>query len=447
MATNQQKFGDGISTQIESPEPWQRVVKVEISRETYDKEYGDRLKKAVKTHSKPGFRKGHTPRAIVEKEVGAMIRMDAIEALVPRAWMVGVMEHKLSPITDPALENMEFEDEGPLKFDLKVEVRPEVELTEYEGFKVKKREAQVKDSEIDEVLERLRQSKADFESVEREAAEGDQVTLDLVPADQDGSFDPEKKIEDQKLVLGAESNMPAFNEALTGVKAGDESTIEVLYPEDHPNEGLKGKSISFQCQVKSVAVKVLPELNDELAAAFEEGKTLEDLKQDIRDNLLKETERRVVQELDEQIQAELVKRNEVSLPPSMIGRYLESGLEEMHRRNLQIGRQNTPEEDQEYMEAGRPHAEKALKAMLLMEAVQQKEDIKVTDEDVDERIVELAAESGFDVDQYREFVNSGEEKERMKYDILERRTYDFLLSRAEIEAVSADTDVLSKEES
>ncbi len=154
----------------------------------------------------------------------------------------------------------------------------------------------------------------------------------------------------------------------------------------------------------------------------------------------------MVQELDHQLLTELVQRNDVSLPPSMVTKYLESGLEEAHKRNLQVGRNNSEEEDQEYMTAGRPHAEKALKGMLLLESIQRQEEIKVTDEDVDERIGEIAQQNGFDVDRYREFVNSGDEKQRMQYDILERRTYDFLLSRAEITEVSADTDVIAEEE-
>lgn len=447
MTANQQIPGAGITTRVEAPEPWQRVIKVEITRDRFEKEYGERLTKAVKSHSKPGFRKGRTPRALVEKEVGAMIRVDAVEALIPKAWMVGVLEHKLAPITDPALENMDFPEDGPLTFDLKVEVRPEVDLKIYEGFKVKKREVAIQDKDVDEVLERLRQSRAAFEPVDRSAVEGDQITIDLVPEQEDGSLDEERRIPDQKLILGGENNMPAFNEALQGVQVGDRRTVEVLYPGDHPNETLKGRTLAFHCEVKALAAKVLPEINDELAGTFMEGKTLADLKTDIRENLTRESGRRVGQEMDQQVQMELVQANAVSLPPSMVQRYLESGLEELHRRNLQIGRKNTEAEDQEYMEAGRSHAERALKAMLLLEAVQKKEEIKVTAQDVDDRIMELAAENGFDVDRYREFVNSGEEKDRLEYDILERRTYDLLLSRAEIESVPADTEVLPEEES
>ena len=318
MSENQQVSSSGITTQIESPEPWQRIIKVEITRDFFDKEYRSRLSKAVKGHSKPGFRKGHTPRAVVEKEVGQMIRMDTVEALIPKAWVAGIMEHKLAPITDPALENLDLGEEGPLKFDLKLEVRPEVELASYDGFPVKKREVAVKDEEIDAVLERLRQTKASFAPVDRPAVSGDQIKMDLTPESADDGPEGGRKIEDQQLVLGAESNMPAFNEALVGTKAGDTRTIEVVYPEDHPSMGLKGRTLSFLCEIKEIAAKDLPELDDAFAASFEEGKTLVALKDEVRANLTKEAERRIGQELDTQIQAELVRRNNVPVPPSMV---------------------------------------------------------------------------------------------------------------------------------
>ena len=112
----------------------------------------------------------------------------------------------------------------------------------------------------------------------------------------------------------------------------------------------------------------------------------------------------------------------------------------------EMGRPDSEDEDKEYLEAGKGHAETALKAMLLMEAVRKQEEIKVTAEDVDERIEQMALENGFDVDRYKEFVNSGEEKERIEYDLQERRTYDFLLTRAEIEEVAADMDVFAEKE-
>ncbi len=430
----------GIKTTVESPEPWQRVVKVEITRDVYDKAFATRLKKAVKSHQKPGFRKGKAPKALVVKELGDVLRVETIEDMVPKAWMSALLEHKLAAITDPVLEDLKFEDDQPLTFDLVVEVRPEIELSDYEGLAVKKRAAEVKPVEVDEVIARLRESRAAFEKVERAAVEGDQILLDLTPLDDEAEGEP-TTIEDQQLVLGAEQNLPAFNEQLQGCEAGQEKEVSVDYPADFPNEKLQGRTMHFRCVVKEISAKVVPEADDEFAASIQEGKTMADLREEISADLLKEASRRVQQELDMQIRGELISRHEVSLPPSMVKKYLEAGLADFHAHNERQGKAATEEGDKEYMEAARPMAEKALKGMLLLEAVRLKEEIKVTDDDVDEKIGEIAAENGFDVDRYREFVNSGEEKDRISYDLAERRTYDFLLSRAEIEEVSADADL------
>ncbi|MFT5232900.1 MAG: trigger factor [Candidatus Krumholzibacteriia bacterium] len=435
----------GIATALESPESWKRVIKTEIARDRFDEEFAARLKKAVKGHQKPGFRKGRTPKAVVQKEMGDMLRMDAIESLVPKAWMSAVLEHKLAPITDPALENLEFGDEGPLKFDLVVEVRPEVTLGDLDGMKVKRRAIEVGDKEVNEVLERLRENKATYEKVKRASKTDDQITLDLVPGPRDGEAEAGPTIEDQKFILGAASNMAVFNEELVGVKAGDEKDVNVVYPDDHPNPALAGDTLTFTCHIKEIGAKTLPELTDELAIEVSGGKNLAEMKEEIAGDLTKEAEKRVVQELDSQIQRELIVRHEVDLPPSMVEKYLKSGLEEMHRRNAQMGRPDVPAEDEEYLKAGRTHAENALKGMLLLEATRRQEEIKVSAEDVDEKIEEIALENGFEVDKYREFVNSGEDKERLEYDLQERKTFDFLLSRAEIEDVSADTDVSGAE--
>lgn len=435
-----------IITTVESPEPCRRVVRAEVARSLYDREYADRLKKAARTHQRPGFRKGRTPKAVVERELGDLLRMEAIEAIVPKAWVSALVEHKLSPVTDPALGNLEFKDEGPLTFDLTVEVRPEITLGDLSGLPVRRRLVTIADDDVERVIDRLRDARAGWETVEREARPGDQVTLDLVPSDEGGAFDESRLIADQRFVLGAEHNLPEFNERLDGSAAGSERIVEVAYPADHPNSGLAGRSVKFRCLVKSVAQKKLPELDDAFAAACGPVQDVAGLRADIRKDLEKEAARRIRQELDAQLQVELLKRHDVPLPPSMVDKYLDSGLEELHQRNLRLGRPDSREQDTEYREQGRPHAERALRGLLLLEAVRRQEGIKADKEAVDERIAEIAAENGFEVDRYREFVDSGEERERIEFDLLERRTYDFLLSRAAVQDVPADTDVLSETE-
>lgn len=439
-----------IRTVVEAPETWRRVVKAEIDREAYDREYAERLKKAAKNHVRPGFRKGRTPRAAVEKELGGTVHYEVLDALIQKAWLTALIEHRLRPLTDPEPgrgENLARGDDGPLKIDLAVEVKPEVLARDYDGIKVRRRQVEVADKDVDEVIERLRESRAAWEPADRPARDGDRLTLDLVPGE--GADGPEagRTIADQRFVLGEQSNMAAFNETLAGAAAGQRRDISVAYPGDHPNERLQGRTIVFGCTVKTVESRVLPAADDAFACSLDEGKTLAELRDAVRADLTREAERRVAAELDEQVLRELVARHDVPLPPSMVARYLDSGLEELHRRNARYGHGSTPEEDAQYREAGRPHAEKALRGMLLLEAVRRQEGIKLEPADVDERIEAVARENGFPVDDYRKFVDSGDgtERVRIEYDLLERRTYDFLLSRAAIEAVPAHTDVLESD--
>lgn len=446
MSESQTGADRPITTTVEAPEPCRRVIRAEVSRTLYDREYAARLKKAARTHHRPGFRKGRTPRSVLERELGDALRVETVEALVPKAWISAIVEHKLAPVNDPALENLDFPENGPLKFDLVVEVRPEIKLNDLDGLPVQRRQVEVKDDDIEQVIERLREARATWETVEREARAGDQVTLDLVPGGDDGNFDDTRTIADQRFVLGAEHNLPAFNERLDGASAGSERIVEVAYPADHPNPALQARTVRFRCLIREVGQKRLPELDDAFAAGCGPVQDVAGLRADIRRDLEKEAARRVAHEVDLQLQAELLKRHEVPLPASMVDKYLESGLNELHQRNQRLGRPNTDQEDTEYREQGRPHAERALRGMLLLEAVRRQEGIKADKDAVDERIAEIAAENGFEVDRYREFVDSGEERERIEFDLLERRTYDFLLARAAVQDVPADTDVLSDKE-
>lgn len=442
MSENPSGADRPISTTVEAPEPCRRVIRAKVARSMYDQEFAERLKKAARTHHKPGFRKGHTPKAVLERELGDALRAETVEALIPKAWISAIIEHKLAPVSDPALENLEFPDDGPLAFDLVVEVRPEITLADVDNLPVKRRKVEVPETDIDNVIERLREARTSWETVERAAQDGDQVTLDLVPGSDDGTFDDERIIADQKFVLGAAHNLTEFNERLGGAAAGAERIVEVTYPADHPNPALQGRAVKFRCLVKAVGQKKLPDLDDAFAASCGPVADVAGLRADIRRDLEKEAGRRIAQELDMQLQSELLKRHDVPLPPSMVDKYLESSLAELHQRNARLGRPNTQEEDAAYREEGRPHAERALQGMLLLEAVRRREEIKADKEAVDERIAEIATENGFEVDRYREFVDSGDERERIEFDLLERRTYDFLLSRAAVEDVPADTDVL-----
>jgi trigger factor len=422
---------------VESPDPCRRVIKVEVPRAEYDRQYQQRLTAAVRGHQRPGFRKGKTPRAIVEKELGGRLRAETFEGLVPRAYRAAVIEHGLHPITEPVLENLVFEEDRDLAFDLAVEVRPEITAEGYDGLRVEKRAVAVADEEVDEVVARLRESRALWETAARPAQAGDQVVLDLVPRLDDGSLDEPRRAAGQRVLVGDEQNLPAFNEVLPGVEAGLERDVTIDYPEDYPNPALRSRTVTFLLQVAEVQHKVLPEVDDAFAARLQEGQTLLELRGRIREGLAAEAERRVAEDLDAQVLEQLLARNEVPVPPSLVETWLRSALEDLRRRQQQQGGPMNEEQEKQVREAYRPLAERQIRGMFLLEAVRRQESITVGDEEVEDRIAAIAAEHGFDLEKYRAFLEQGEERQRIRQDLLERKTYDFLLSRAEIVAAPA----------
>jgi len=423
---------------VEAPEPCLRVIKVEVPRSEYDRQYQRRLAAAVRGHQRPGFRKGKTPPAIVERELGGRLRAETFEGLVPQAYRAAVIEHKLFPITEPALENLVFEDDRDLAFDLRVEVRPELVARDYEGLPVVERAVVVTTAEVDQVLERLRENRAIYETVARPAATGDQVVLDLVPRREDGSLDHDRQASGQRVTIGDEHNLPDFNDGLLGAAAQEEREIAASYPADYPNPDLRGRTVTFHCRIEAVQAKVLPPLDDAFASRLEAGQTLLELRGRIREGLESEGRKRVAEEMDEQVIDGLIARNDVPLPPSMVEAWLRSGLQDLHQRNQHLGRPNSDEEDARYREAARPVAERQIRALFLLEAVRRQEALEVADADVDARIEAIAAENGFDLAKYRQYVEQGEEKDRIRHALEERRTYDFLLSRAQITAAPAE---------
>ncbi len=420
---------------VEAPEPCRRIIKVEVPRQEYDRQYQQRLTAAVRGHQRPGFRKGKTPRTIVEKELGARLRAETFEGLVPQAYRAAVIEHRLAPITDPALHNLVFEDGRDIAFELAVEVRPEITAVAYEGLPVQERTADVTTAEVDEVLERLRENRAVFETVARPAAAGDQVVLDLVPRATDGALDEARRAGGQKIVVGDERNLPAFNEALLGAEAGQQRDLSVSYPEDYPNPELRGKTVAFFLHVGAVQQKVLPEADDVFASQLQGGQTLLELRARIREGLAAEAKRRVAEEMDAQVLEQLLARNDVPVPPSLVETWLQSALEDLHRRNQQLGRANSEQQDAQYREGLRPVAERQIQGMFLLDAIRRQEKIEVSPQEIEDRVAAIADENGFDLAKYRAYLAEGEELGRIRQSLLERRTYDFLLSRASVTMV------------
>jgi trigger factor len=415
---------------VQAPETWKRVIGVEIDRTWFDGEYARNLGVARRDHARPGFRKGKVPLAMVEKDLGGEVRMETVEQVLPRAYRAAVLEHKLVPVADPELTDLKLEEQGPVRMELSVEVRPDVVARDYLELPLEKTEVKLADGAVDEALDGLREGRAVWEHAGRAAAAGDRVKADIVPQAQDGEPEPAGPVQDYMFEIGAEGNFEAFDAGLTGAADGDERRITVAYPADYGNERVRGRTVTYLVTIKEVQARRLPDLDDAFAAAVKEGQTLLELRLALRDELLAEETRRVEQLERERIVDLLIERNPVDPPPSLVEEYLTAGVNEMKQRSAYLGRPVSAQDEQRYRESGRAWAERSLKAMLILEAVRRQEGISVAEADVEARIAAVAAENGFPADDYRAYVKQHHEDERIAQDLAEQKAFDFLRARA-----------------
>ncbi len=418
---------------ISEPESWKRIVQVEIDRAYFDDEYGKNLRQARKAHSRPGFRKGKVPLAMVEQDLGGEVRLDTLEKVIPRAYQAAVVEHRFVPVTDPVMDDLSMEDGEPVKVSLAVEIRPELEAADYDDLPLTEREATLPDGAMDETLERLRDSRAAWDQVERAAAAGDRLKVDITPLDDAGEARADDKVEGYDFEVGAEGNLEAFDEALSGAAAGEQHDVTATYPDDYTNEELRGRTVTYRIDVAQVQAKSLPELDDAFAAALKEGQTLLELRAAVRDELMAEEQKKADHELREQIVELLVERNPVELPPSLVDRYLDSSVEEMKQRSAYMGQTLNDEQIAAFRETGRAQAERSIRAMVILESVRRQEEIEVSEEQLTARIDEIAERSGFPPEGYREYVKGNGDDERIKHELGDELTFAFLKSRAKFD--------------
>ncbi len=415
---------------VDAPESWKRVIEVEVAPEHFARIYGRKLRQARKTHTRPGFRKGRVPLAMVEQDLGGEVRWQAIEEIIPGAFQAAVLEHKLLPVSEPEVEDLTLPDDGPLRFVLAVEVRPEVSAVDYKGLPLRARDEQLPADAVDQALARLREARAVWERVDRPAASGDRVRVDVTPRSDDGAPRPDKAVTDYVVELGGEGILEPFDTGLTGAAAGESREITVTYPDDHPGEELRGRTVTYDVVVKEVQQKNLPELDDAFASSLEEGQTLLELRAKLREELQAELDQRLRKEREEEIVDRLLERNEVALPPSWVDSYVESTVAEVRQRQAYLGREMSEEDLAAYRREARPMAERALATLLLLESIRRQEGIEVTPGEVEEQIAARAARYNFPLDDYRRYLKNNHEDERIALEIADRKTFDFLIEHA-----------------
>jgi trigger factor len=423
-------------------------VEVEVASEALERELGSAARSIGRDLKIPGFRKGKVPPEVVLQRVGRDAVLDeAVRRALPGWYEQAVSDAGIAAVGDPHLDLAELPEKGsPLQFTIEVAVRPKAKLAKYKGLEVGRREPSATPGEIEGELERLRDSVASLENVDRPAAKGAFVVIDFT-----GTIDGEPfeggEARGYLLELGSGRLVEGFEEQLEGASPGDDREVRVTFPEDYRAEGLAGKEAAFQVSVREVKAKRLPDLDDDFATEAAGFDTLDELRGDIEEKLRSAREHEIEAEFREAVVDAAADAAKIELSHDLVHAKAHEMWAGTRRRLEQQGippdryLEIAGKTEEELVKEAEPDAERALRRESVLAAIVEAEDIEVTDDDMLDSLRRATAGGGVkspsdkDLSKALDRARAQGRDEALREDIAMRRAVDLLVENAKPIAV------------
>jgi len=382
--------------QVSRKDPSETSVQLTLTADAklLDAAKQEALKHVAKNLKLQGFREGKAPTSLVEKSADpATLQSEFLDIAMNRMYGAALDEEKLRPVAQPKVTVKKFVPFTELELDVEVEVIGKIKLADYKKVKVEKPAVKITAKEVDEVLESLRTREAEKKDVKRAAKDGDEITIDFKGTDSKTGEDIQGA--DGKaypLILGSNTFIPGFEPELIGLKAGDEKTFDITFPQDYGVAALQGRAVTFAIKVIAVKEVVSANLDDEFAAKVGPFKTVAELKEDVKKQLQTEKEYQADREFVDKILTTLGEKSTVAIPAVLIDEQLER-MEAEERQNIMYRGQTWQEHldaegvtADEHRERLRPDAELRVKAGLVLAEIAEAEKINVTPEELEIRM-------------------------------------------------------------
>ncbi|MDY7025004.1 MAG: trigger factor [Pseudomonadota bacterium] len=416
---------------VEKLEGLAKKVSVQLPADVLNEAYDKRLKEVSRTIRLNGFRPGKVPAKVVEQRYGKGIRQEAVGEIIQHKLAEAIDQEQLEPVGMPEISSITDEEGKPFEFTATFEEMPVLELKDFAELTVEKPLAEIKDEDLDTMLENLRQQRATFADVEREAQNGDVVFVDFA-----GTIDGEAfkggSAQNQRLELGSGSMIPGFEDGIAGMKTGETKTIDVTFPEDYQAEELKGQAAQFEITLNQLQEKQLPEINEDFIKEMGvESGDIEKFKEEIRKNMTRELKMRLQARQKEAVIQALVEANEFDVPDALV-------KQEIQRQKQQLMQQFDQQQANIPMDSlpddlFQDRAVQQVRAGLVLRDIMQKHDVKADGEKVRAYIEEMAAA----YDDKDEVINHYYENDNMLQQVegvvIESQMVDIVLDQAKVE--------------
>ncbi|MEZ9943607.1 trigger factor [Vibrio breoganii] len=413
---------------VETLEGLERRLTITVPAANIEDAVTAELRNIAKNRRFDGFRKGKVPMKMVAKMYGKAVRNDVMGEVMQRHYIEAIVKEKINPAGAPTFAPVETAEGQDLVFTATLEVFPEIELKGLENIAVEKPVVEVKDADVDNMIETLRKQQATWTEVDAAAEEGMRATIDF-----SGSIDGEEfeggKAENFPLEMGQGRMIPGFEDGITGKTAGMEFDIDVAFPEDYHAENLKGKDAKFSIKVNKVEARELPELTDEFVAKFgvEEG-GVDVLKAEVRKNMERELKQAVKTRIKDQAIDGLAKENDITVPSALI----EQEIGVLRQQAAQRFGGNTDAADQLPRELFEEQAKKRVVVGLLLGEVIKAEELKADDEKVKALITEMATAYEDPTEVIAYYESNEEMMNNMRNVALEEQAIDAIIAKAQV---------------
>lgn len=419
-----------------------KKVSIEIPSELVDAEIEKVYAGIQKKAKLQGFRPGKAPMQLIKRHYTEAMREEVMRRFFEQTLFKALNEHKIEPVDTPSVESEILEQGTPFKYSAVVEVMPEILLKDYTGLAITKEKFVLNPDNIEGELKRMQENMAQLvpEADGVQIADGNTATLDY-SFSIDGFPEETSSEEDAVVEVGAKKLLPGFEEQLIGLKVGDTKDIAITMPEGYRTPEASGKEGVFKVTIKEIKRKDLPELNDEFAQQFGDYETIQDLRTKMAEYLEKQEMDRIENDQKERIIAALIEKNQLDVPQSMVKRQLDYMLDNLKNRlkNQRMSIEMMGMDDEGFRARFRDQAEDKVKGGLLLMALVEKENISVSDEDLEQRYELIAAGNPDMLTRVREYYGSNRNaKNALASEIKEDKAIRYLLDNAVITEVEPE---------
>ncbi len=412
----------------------QRAVSIEVDPESLKPDHSAVCNKYQRQARVPGFRQGKTPMSLILQRFKNEIREDFLEATVQKHLLEAIKSENLRPLDHPHIHELSYNEGEPLRFTAEFEVLPELNLSNYRGLEIERVPVEVKEEEVEATIKTMQERMAQYLPVTGRAIQtGDFAVISYV-----GKFgDPSKKdieAKDTYCEVGSDNTLPEFSDNLLGAQAGDKKSFPVKYPNDFPNKELAGTEVQYDIEVQDIRQKQVPELNDEFAKDAGQYGSLEELRNKVRESITSNKEQAAQSDMQEKLVELIIQNNPFDVPGVMVKKQTENRLNDyvrsliargVHPKTLDINWA-------EFQERQKELAVTDVKVALVLEHIAEKENITVTEEELDEDISKRAQESQQAFEAVKSRLTKDGATDRIRDRIRNKKSLDLLLNLASV---------------